>query len=1110
MTTTGPDAAATDNVTRQVVVLFTDLVELAALSGPGDERRREHFALLRRAIAGTDGTEVKHLGDGLMVVFPTASAALACGVAMQQAVEADQRGRESALGLRVGISAGDAVEENGDYFGTPVVEAARLCARAEPGQTLAADVVRLIAGKRNPHPCVPVGALELKGLPDPVDAVEVVWEPATTAAVSGGERVPLPSRLARRPASGLLGRAQELATLRDAWKRVAAGDGREVVVVAGEAGLGKTTLVADVAGTAYDAGACVLFGHADEGLSTPYGLFAEALGHLVTHASDDDVRAYVAEGGADLARIVPALSRRLPDVAAPISSDAETERYLLFAAVVGLVRHAAATRPLVLVLDDLQWADTASLQLLRYVLAEDPVPGLFVLGTYRDTEVGAGHPLGETLAALWRMDRVARIELRGLDDRAVVDLVEATAGGELDDAGVGLAHALHRETDGNPFFVEELIRNLVETGAVQRDASGRWVSDVPLDGLRLPDSVREVIGVRVGRLDADAARILSTAAVIGRDFDLELLARATDRDADQVLDVLEAAEQAALVREPATVAGRFAFTHALIQRTLYQDLSPSRRARTHERVAEALEDLTAGRPGDRVGELAHHWARAVRPTDTAKAVDYAAQAGHRSLGQLAPAEAVRWFGQALELIGADADPRRRAELLVGLGDAQLQTGDPAHRDTLLEAAALADAADDVELLVAAALTNSRGMMSTVGETDHERLAAIERALVRLGDRDPATRAWLLSLAAVEQIYSASLDARLALVEEAVTLARATDDLRSRAMALSTSTFAVSVPSTVDARVEWASAAAAAADEIGDPAVRYRTRDFLRVNLLEAADRDGVDRQTEVIGEILSRLPNATLHWNASLDRAWLAFLDGDLDLGRQYADDTLAVGLETGQPDAFTFYSAQVANLYECGGRFGELVELVEEAVEENPGLPAFRSYLGFALAEAGDLDRCREVFGRDRDAGFVVNEDNTWASAHMFWSKTAIAVRDHAAAAVLHDRLAPYPDRVITAQLTVSPVIGHYVGRLAHLLGRLDDADSSFARALDVHARLRAPQFVARTQVRWSQALVDRGRDGDRPRAIELAERARAASADRSGWGWIERDAGEVLDRLR
>ena len=1097
---------------RNVSVLFTDLVGSTALSSSvspdvADNLRRDHFAVLRQAVAEADGTEVKNLGDGLMVVFPTASAALACAVGMQQATEADNRGRAVPLGLRVGISAGEAVEEDGDYFGDPVVEAARLCARCEAGQVLAADVVRATAGRRNPHTCVPLGDLELKGLPEPVPTVEVSWEPLGKVLVQ--ERVLLPARLAGRPAAGLVGRTDELESLTATFTRVSTGGGREVVVVSGEAGLGKTTLVAEAARTAFEAGACVLFGHAEEDLATPYGMFAEALGHLVTHASEDDLRSYVADCGAEVARIVPALTRRLPDLEPPSSSNAETERYMLFAAVVGLFRQVAADRPVLLVVDDLQWADSASLQLLRHLVGEDPAMRLLVLGTYRDTEVGTGHPLVDTLAALWRMDRVARVDLHGFDDREVVDLLTVTAGHELDDAGVGLAHALYRETDGNPFFVSEVLRNLVETGTLYRDDAGRWLSKLSLDELRLPYSVREVVGARVGRLGPEGTRVLSTAAVIGRDFDLELLARATEVDEDDVLELLEAAEAAALVRAPAMVAGRFTFAHALIQRTLYQDLSADRRARAHERVAGALEDITAGRPGDRVGELAHHWAQATRPADVAKAIGYAAAAGAAALDQLAPAEAVRWYTQSIDLLGADGDLHRRAELLVGLGDAQLQTGDATHRITLLEAARLADSTDDVNLLAAAALTNNRGWTSTIGETDAERLVVINRALERLRESDPATRARLLALAAVEQIFTAPLEQRLALAEEAVRLARSTDDPQARVMGQGMSTLAVVAPWTLDRRLDWAADAAQAADEIGDLSSRYYTRANLRMFLLESADRDGIDEQSTLIDGILERLPNATMRWNDSFQRALLALLDGDVDLGEQLIEAALALGVETGQPDAFIYYSGQIMNLFDSRGRFGDLAGLIEDAARDNVGLPVFRALLVQALAEAGDLDRCRDLFQRDRDDGFPMTEDSTWSGAYMSWSKVAVALGDRMAAVVLHERLLPYRDQVITSGITVSPLIGHYIARLEHLLGRLDDADASFARAHRIHQRLRAPQFVARTEVRWAEMLLDRRQGDDHANARALAAAAAGASTGQSGWDWIEREANAVIDRI-
>ncbi len=200
-----------------------------------------------------------------------------------------------------------------------------------------------------------------------------------------------------------------------------------------------------------------------------------------------------------------------------------------------------------------------------------------------------------------RLDGVARIDLVGLDDTGVIALMEAAAGHRLDDDAVGLAHAIYRETDGNPFFVSEVLRNLTETGAIRQNAEGRWVAEGSLDAMALPDSVREVIGARVLRLGKDAGRVLSVASVIGRDFDLDLLARATTTTEDDLLDILDTAAAVSLVRELADTPGHYNFTHALIQHTLYEDLGPTRRARAHRQVAEALESLCGDHPGARVG-----------------------------------------------------------------------------------------------------------------------------------------------------------------------------------------------------------------------------------------------------------------------------------------------------------------------------------------------------------------------------------------------------------------------------------------------------------------------------------------------------------------------------
>ncbi len=335
--------------TENVAVLFTDVVgstELAQRLSPdaADEARRRHFSILRQATAEAGGAEVKNLGDGLMVVFSSASAALSCSVAMQQGVERDNRDQKHSMGLRVGLSGGEVSREDDDFFGDPVIEAARLCATCQGGQILAADVVRAMAGRRSRHAVNSVGALTLKGLADPLETVEVIWEPLAAKA----DALTLPARLAGAPSVGVVGREAEIETLAAATKRVAHTEGTEVVLVSGEAGVGKTTLVAEAARTAFDDGACVLFGHCEEDLSIPYRLLAEALGQYVTYAPEEQLLEHVAAYGSQLARLVPALASRLPDLP---QSDGYRCRHRALPPVCGrgrlAVRHleTAARRP---------------------------------------------------------------------------------------------------------------------------------------------------------------------------------------------------------------------------------------------------------------------------------------------------------------------------------------------------------------------------------------------------------------------------------------------------------------------------------------------------------------------------------------------------------------------------------------------------------------------------------------------------------------------------------------------------------------------------------------------------------------------------------------------
>ncbi len=920
---------------ESATILFTDVVgstELAQRLSPdaAQEVRRSHFSILRQALAEAGGTEVKNLGDGLMVVFASASAALACAVAMQQGVERDNRQREHSIGLRTGLSSGEVTREDDDYFGDPVVEAARLCAACESGQVLAAEIVPMTAGRRSRHPCRSLGELALKGLADPVGTVEVLWEPVDGAA--SGASIPLPARLVRRPAVGVVGREPEKQTIADAAKRVAEGEGREFVLVSGEAGLGKTTLVAEAARAAFETGACVLFGHSEEDLATPYQLFAEALGHYVTHAAEDQLRAHVETHGSELSRLVPALASRISDLPASKATDSDSERFLLFAAVVALLGTVSQDQPVVLVLDDLQWVDKGSLLLLRHLAAAEQTMRVLVLGTYRDGELSRSHPLLDTLAALRRHSGISRIELAGLDDSGVVSLMEAAAGYTLDDAGVSLAHAVYRETDGNPFFVSEVLRHLSDTGAIYQDATGRWTADDSLGQVALPDSVREVIGARVGRLGPDAERVLSMAAVIGRDFDLEVLARAANTSEDELLDILEAASAVALVREPVDASGRYNFSHALIQHTLYEDLGPNRLAQAHRRVAQALEEVCGDRPGARVGELARHWTCATQPSDLAKAITYSRQAGDAALEALAPAEALRYYAQALDLYAQDSDPDPvlGIDLAIGLGTAQRQTGDPVFRDTLLGASHRAAQLGDTARLVAGALANDRGMFSNAGVLDAERVEVLEMALDRLPAAAP-DRALVLATLCSEFALGGPLERRQALADEALAIAQTSGDDAVIVLVSNKVFVPLMVPSLLDQTLARTADALVRAQRLGDPVLLATAAGWRAVAAVRAGDLDEAARCDEVAGVLTEQVGQPFFIWADRVTRAQRAVIAGDPDEVERLAMEALQIGTDCGVADVMVHFGGQLIMANWQRGTLGDMVPLIEGLIADAP-----------------------------------------------------------------------------------------------------------------------------------------------------------------------------------
>ena len=834
-----------------------------------------------------------------------------------------------------------------------------------------------------------------------------------------------------------------------------------MVLISGEPGMGKTTLAAQLARSAFDAGACVLLGRCNEDLAAPYGPFVEALGHYARHVGEEALTDHVERHGGELDAVVPALRQRLGGLPPPRSSDPDDERRLLCLAAVGLLNEASVARPVVLVLDDLQWADKPTLQLLRLLVASDVAARLLVVATHRRTELTHAHPLTGTLAALRRESGVRSLELGGLDDQGVVAFMEAAAGHVLEQSDLGFAHALWHETDGNPFFVGEVLRHLTEIGSIYQDESGRWQRSEKMARVALPDSVREVIGARVARLGDSAGAVLSLAAVIGREFDLDVLSRVSGRSDDDLLEILDAAAAAAVVAEVPDHPMRFGFVHALIQHTLDQDLGASRRAQAHRGVAEAMEVMTgAGHRSS--GEIARHWFASV-PSDRIRGVPYAESAGQDALAAFAFEDAVDWFERALEVVDPEQDRARYLQLALALA----------------EAATLSGQQERARTAARSAWDLARGGVDPAAAGRAALLFAGEPELNVVGD-EPGTDLLEATLA----------DAQAKSSERALVMARLGSALsyadHDRSTALGTQAIAL-------------------ARELGDPvalgyAIRCRLRGWFDPEAI--ASRREAAAELQALG---SRLGNPLLQawglrWQGTM------FEDGDINLIEASMDSLWSLGERLHNPNHRWAVAVRRAAVMIQRGRFEEASALQDTAARaalqlDNLLVPLLGTQQALLDALRGASPPKLDQY----DAGGAVFEDLRHNAAH--WLGPDISRLAMIAGAAMHMTRSPDAD-VATAvypwarrhqEMTAvwNPGIAMlgsmhlYAGLLAVSMGEVDTGIGHFKRAVLRNEALGAQPFLALALHHLAHAL---------PRGGE-AETARRRSTDIAteiGLAWL------------
>jgi DNA-binding SARP family transcriptional activator/tetratricopeptide (TPR) repeat protein len=928
--------------------------------------------------------------------------------------------------------------------------------------------------------------------PETIAAHERLLRPASRGQVteradgSGAARyrIELPAELTVRAEAPLVGRKRELEQLWSLWAAATEpgagadrgrlrGPPRRLVMMTGDPGIGKSRLAAEIARRAHDEGAFVLAGRSPQEALVPYQPFVEALRQYFMGVPFSELRASAREYGSELARLVPELRRRAPELPAPLESEPETERYRLFEAVVGLMSEISATAPLLLVLDDLQWADRPTLLLLRH-LARAPHPGrVLVLGAYRGTEARMGG-FADALAELRRDRLVTQIEVPGLDESETAELVRLRTGGQ---PTASFCSALHEETEGNPFFIEEIVRHLQEAG-VQTDHAGARA----LQRFGLPEGVKDVIARRLTRLDSEAMEWLRAAAVIGRDFDSSLVERVVPLDEDTFLDALDDALASGLVVGAPAGSGRYSFSHALIRETLYDGMSAPRRARTHRRVGEALEG-----DGDRhLTALALHFTRAAGPEDSEKAIEYATRAGEQATAMLAHEEAVDHYMRALEVLerfNHDGDSRR-CELLILLGEAQVRAGErPPAWETFREAAAIASQLGDGERLARAAIGASSRYIQPPGVVDEELIAMLERALAMTDGERTVVRIGLLARLCGALYFSLRRERMTELAAEATEIARELKTPRARALAAAARRRTFWSPTHLEQRLSDSTELLTLAREAGDLELALQGHAWLVVDLLEHGDADAVDVQIEAFTEGAEHLRQPLYLWNAAVWRAMRALLTGRLEAADRLAAEALATGSYGEAVTASQYYATQLLGIRREQSRIAELEAPAKEMVKANPVRAAWRAALATLYWESGRLDQAREEFELLAAHDFAdIPVDGDWLIAITLLADCSVALADAGRAAKLYELLAPYRDLNVVIGLAAVCLgsAAQYLGRLSATMGRPDEAAAQFERALAANERLKAPVCLAHTQLDYASLL-----GAADPRARELVDAA-------------------------
>jgi len=642
-----------------VTIMFTDVEESTRLLSTrgftaSHEIMRAYETIIDEKIAEHAGRRIKGLGDGFMISFGSARHGVECALDIQHAIaDYSKRNPERKLRIRIGLNTGEVVEEAGDIFGAAVNVAARVAGKARGGEILVSDIVRQLVGPTAEMKFAIRGRYKLKGFPDR-------WR---LHQVTPGEVKETQHVLASD--DGFVDREQERLDIRMVMDRATMGNG-SLLFLTGAAGIGTSRLASEVATEAAAKGWLVLTGRSLEKDGAPYGPFRDVLAGAVTNATAKVLNEAVGNHGPLLATLAPMLRQKVRGMSAVHEVAANKVREQLFKAIHALLTGVQGNKPLLIVLDDLQWADEATVMLLRDLAERVIGSRIVVLGTCWDSELDSGRPFATVMSRLLRRRRAQRIVLNRLSDQDVERIVAGMAEAPL--TPVQLL-GIQAATEGNPLFVEHSFLYMAESESMLGGA--RPQSSYTEEDLELAQSVRGLIGRRIQRLSEPAQRMLVAAGIIGRDFDIPLLEAFGELSGHELRDALDEATRGHFLAAAGKETYRFA--HDLVRQRALAALPLPRLQAYHLAVADTLERVYGKFANEHAAEIGYHLYQAGSAADALRTATFLGQAAQNALAVGAFEEVMRLVDSTLQLLPPDKTRERaeglsnRAQALWGLG-----------------------------------------------------------------------------------------------------------------------------------------------------------------------------------------------------------------------------------------------------------------------------------------------------------------------------------------------------------------------------------------------------------------------------------------------------------